>query len=410
MPDALITPELLERHFVVRPKTANWSQVKTARDTLNARAQQDAPYGDMERDKNNVVEYASMLTASGRALSAAICLAADLQRYRNSTDPAPKTDAALQAISAGLQLQGLSDENREAELVRCAGELLANADFPSIAPDDPLKSVSEWKTKVDGLLQQVKRTAYRSPIDAQTDAWTAWNRRLAAFAQGREEPADLNCLRCRAFGLPAGTILPARLAGAGVLCQASEALLASLASPPQPAPLTIPLAFGLGLIRALGFDTPMDLVAPHLSDTSIQQFFETQKTVPSVQSSVKALLIIRQLSASRTTNWLILPSQPTLVVPSDKWFGLFDGQPDLRNFLSPRLAGVLFEAEPGQSAPDAAKRFSSKIGEIRSYLPNVQCGLLLTRAVDNPDVIPAQLRRFSVAPQSQIEAAKAFLT
>jgi len=400
MPDVTISPELLERYNVIRSTVATWQEAKAARDNLENQAKKDVPYPDMERDKDRVTRYAEMLTGSSRAVAAALCLTANLQRYCPATPGMPRVEAALKAIADGLQLQSLGDEQRVAELVRCASELLgANVELPSFESAAPLKSAEEWKSRMSDLLQQIHKLTYREAPDLQQDAWAAWAARLTAFVQGREEPADVSYLRCRAAGLPPGTLMQARLGGAGVLCQASEALLGAR-----------PLTFPLGILEALGFDTPRDLVPSSISDPSVTQFFATRPSAgSSTSSSVKALLIIRQVSASRTIAWKIAREQPTLVFPQEKWTALFEGSVDLRNYLSARLMGVLFEAEPAQNAREAAARLAPEATRLRSYLPTTLGGLMLSRAPGDTVGITPDLQRYTVAPASPQEAAKAFV-
>jgi hypothetical protein len=408
MPDAsqAVTIELLEKYSIVRSNSGTWQEAKAATNSLQQGLNNDTPYPDMERDRDRVVGYAETLTRSSRALAAAILLTADLQRYSASAPGTARAEAAVKALSEGLQLTLITGEDqRIAEITACAAELLGHPDLPAIDGANPGKSIDAWKTRVRTLLDEVHSNRTQDKSDLESAGWHAWDTRLAEFARKREAKPDLSYLRCLAMGLAPGTVLPPRLIGPSIACSTSEALVTAIAIT-----TTWPMSFALGLAEALGFDISKDLVREKLSTDEQTKFLQKRGNLATTAALTgKGLLVLRQVSGSRTAQWQIMPGVPVIVLPLSQWRSLFGGRWDMRGYLSDRLAGVLFESDGQEDVKTSANRFVDELKQMRDYLRSVQGGVMFPRNVDQTK-LPAELQRAVIAPQNQAEALKAFQT
>jgi hypothetical protein len=405
MPDTspfVLTPALFEQYYVVRP-TNLWSEVQMARDKLR---DLQTSYEDMEKDKDKVVTYVNVLKRSGRLLAGAICVAAHLRRYSQAPSATQRFTDGLSALSVGLGLQSLDESVRGLEIERCVREIgVQPEDLPTLEignNSSPSQSAA-WRQKIEKLLEDVNRTRLPESSDVLRDAWAAWDSRLFSFRlHNPQPPIDINYLRCRAQGSPPGQILPARL-DTVTLGAVSDALTTALAS--STVSRAYPNTFVLGLLAALGFDLSSELT-PRISDDSVTQFLKRSATGINPQTPTQGLLVLRLPVGSLTASWKIDPTMPTLNTTSDAWQNLFNGNFDLKRYLTARLQGILFEVDKSQPLRDEVSRCEKELKKMRDYLSTTKAGLLVSRPITDLNSLPVELRRPVVAPPNQADAAK----
>ncbi|HKA00602.1 MAG TPA: hypothetical protein VKE70_29020 [Candidatus Solibacter sp.] len=409
MSDVLQAPmlELFEKYSIIRSTVASWQEAQQASKALQKAADENKPYLNMERDRDKVVGYSQALVRSSRGLAAAVCLTSDLLLYADGPNESVRMEVAIRALSEGLELASLSSEDQRTEaLIGCASDLPGDTVFPYIDPSKPAPTIVQWKERVGQKLKEIQ-TARRPDnlTDLQVREWRGWDARLAGFVQSTAAKPDLDYLRCHAAGLMAATILPARLSGPGIVGRASEALVAALdGSKRNP-----PALFAVGLLEALGFDVSKDTVREVFSQDVHDAFFQ-RRSAATMVSPKKGLIIVRQVSGSRTAQWQLMKSEPVLVLPLNQWKGLFEGRFDLRRYLEDRLAGVLFEADGQEPLKNTIERFQSELVQIRQYVKSVQGGLMLPRNPMEDTKMPQELQRCVIAPPNQAAALKAFQT
>jgi hypothetical protein len=400
----ILTPELFEQHFVLRPPYP-WGEVVTARKRLS---DLKTAYEEMEKDKNKVVAYKEVLKNSGRILAAAICVAAHLRRYSNAPNANQRFLEGLSSLSTGLGLQSLDETSRGTEIERCFRDIgLAPEDLPNldISDDGKVNNSAAWSEAIGKLLQNVNQANLPDPNDMRRNAWTQWEARLSAYrVRNVAQPIDIDFLRCLAEGSEAGRILPARL-DTVTLGQVTDALTTALASTVSN---PYPNVFALGLLAFLGFDLTSELL-PRSPDDSVGSFLSRYSLGGgSAQSPLRGLLIIRVPAGSLTNLWRIDPQTPTLNTTADAFTNLFEGKFDLRKYLGSRFLGILLEIDRVQTFRDEVSRCQKDLKRLQGYLPNVKARLLVSRPVVDANIVPAELRPAIVSPANPGDAMKIF--
>jgi len=400
-PTPVLTPELFEQHFVLRPPYP-WGEVVTARNRLR---DLKTAYEEMEKDKNKVVAYKDVLRNSGRTMAAAICVAAHLRRYSNAPDANQRFFDGLSSLSIGLGLQSLDETGRGAEIERCFRDIgLAPEDLPSleISEDGKANNSAAWSAAIGKLLQNVNQANLPDLNDVRRNAWTSWDARLSLYRVRNVPPQpDIDYLRCLAEGSESGRILPARL-DTVTLGQVTDALTTALASTVSN---PYPNVFALGLLALLGFDLSSELV-PRIPDDSVGPFLSRSAVGGSAQSPLRGLLIVRVPTGSLTNLWRIDPQTPTLNTTAETFTNLFEGKFDLRKYLGPRLLGILLEVDRAQTFRDEVNRCQRDLRRLQGYLPNVKARLLVSRLVVDANSVPTELRPAIVSPVNQGDVMK----
>jgi hypothetical protein len=395
----LLNPPLLEQNYLIRANRP-WTDIEKSGKNL-AEVSEQQTYDGMESDVLALENYSDVLQRSSRTIALAICLATHLRRFA----PDNKFEEAMRALSSGLEFQTLDEAGRRSELERCLRAMLGTA-MPDPGEFDVSDSgFNNWLTAIQKWLGLVNAEKTPNLLDVRAAAWNAWTSRLQALTQGRDEPTDLDYLRCRAEGSPAGSFLPTTRLSRATVSQLSDALTAALPTPDQKEldeRRACPATLVLSLLSALRFDVSDTAL---MRDPGLADFYKLPNYVAN-SASAKGLLVIRAAAGSVTGSWKVNPGVPTISTTLPNAEFLFTGRVNLGSYLASRIHGVLFEDRP-DGVGDRVAPFQAFLNRFpTSLMP--RGGLLLPGPVPNPNSIPENLRRFAVAPIDQTQAIVPF--
>jgi hypothetical protein len=381
---------MLETWSVIR-STPPWSELNAARGRLaDLRDQKEKrAYDTMERDRDQVLQYASVLTRTLDTIRYAVCVAVDLTRYAAGDNPGENFSDAMRVISESLNLRGRDEDATRGELLRCYRELFGSRLQPdSSPPDGPLAAqVDACIRALNAALAQMKQESEQEDIALiRQRAWLQWQDRLVALINDAAEvPVDPDYLRCRMRREAAGTILPA-VAGPLRLNEWSDAYVKGVQRAASvDAGAAVPLWFPIGIAAILGFDLRPDVATitsgvMEVEAKGIERLAARMSAQPSAQ---RGLLVVRVKTGSLTDTWE-RPARhlPAISAPFETFTG--EARINWRHVWS-RVEGMLVEVDATERLADAAKRIAD--AQSLGRLPT--CPVRLMTRVARQEPLPA---------------------
>ena len=360
---AILDLAVLETWGVIR-STTPWSELNAARGRLaDLRDQKEKrAYDAMERDRDQVLQYASLLRRTLDTIRYAACVAVDLTRYATADNAGENFSDAMRVISESLNLRGRDEDTTRGELLRCYRELFGGrAPADSMLPGGPFPGqVDAWIAALNATIAQMKQESEQKDIAlVRQGAWAAWQDRLVALINDAPEvPVDLDYMRCRMRREAAGTILPAITAPLR-LNEWSDAYLKGVQRVATvDAGAAVPLWFPMGVAAILGFDLRPDVstITSGVVEVEAKGIERLAARMPAQPSAQRGLLVVRVTTGSLTDTWE-RPARPLPAISAP--FETFTGEARInwRHFWS-RVEGMLVEVDATERLADAAKRIA----------------------------------------------------